>query len=257
MLKGFSPVELILFALVWIIVGALPGFYVASAMNRNPRRGAQLGSVAGAVIGFGLALSGLVTEVQGLVSIILLLWGVCLLMSIVLAITKIGHGNHQKTASMQQTTADLAYGLLLPTFVIVIAIVVFPMIWNIVLAFRPVRTVDLPTLRVFSLDGLTLDNFDRIFRRSETFFEVFWPTALNSLILLAIVASGWFGGRFVARRRDMQADTGAWVGLLASLIIVILVAGPPQYGNAISDLLAGRSFLNTLLRTFVYTLTGT
>ncbi|MBZ0298942.1 MAG: sugar ABC transporter permease, partial [Anaerolineae bacterium] len=46
-------------------------------------------------------------------------------------------------------------------------------------------------------------------------------------------------------------------GLLASLIIVILVAGPPQYGNAISDLLAGRSFLNTLLRTFVYTLTGT
>ena len=45
---------------------------------------------------------------------------------------------------MRQRVADLAYGLLLPSFIIVFAIVIFPMLWNLLLAFRPIRLRDLP-----------------------------------------------------------------------------------------------------------------
>lgn len=257
MLQTFSFVELVLFGLVWVMIGALPGFYLFAAMNRSPRTGASVGGVIGAVLGYSLVLTGLVSDIQAMMSAVLLLWGICLLLGILLAVTRIGNGNYSGVASLRQSTADLAYGLLLPTFVIVIAIVVFPIIWNAVLAFRPVRTIDLPTLRVFSLDGLTLDNFSRVFQRSETFFEVFWPALVDSVILLALLGAGWFGGRLIARRSGLEPGIGTWIGLLVALVAVIVVAGQQNYVDLINSLLAGRTFLNTLVRTFIYTLTGT
>lgn len=255
MLQTLSLFELVLFAMVWLVIGALPGYYLALSAGYRPRIGAQAGSVIGLVIGIAAATVGGLASIEGLFGVAALLWAACLIVGLGILVTGAGRGDHRQRASMSELTAELAYALLLPTFVIVIAIVVFPMIWNLVLSFRPVRTRDLIDLRVFSLDGISLGNFERVLRNSDQFFDVFFPTALDTAILLAILAIGYWGGRWLGRKYGRESQAG-WLGLALGIVLVMLFTGDRAYSESVGMLLAGRGFMNTLLRTFVYTLGG-
>lgn len=75
----------------------------------------------------------------------------------------------RKGPSLAQQEARLAYLLVLPTVLIVFLIVIFPFLWNIWLAFKPVQLADLATANLWDASDLTLDNFRRIFRGMTIF----------------------------------------------------------------------------------------
>jgi multiple sugar transport system permease protein len=70
----------------------------------------------------------------------------------------------------------LAYLLLGPPVIIVFALVVFPVIWNVWLAFHRVRLLDLRRLSWWQYEA-TLDNFIKIFTQHD-----FWPALRATLI---------------------------------------------------------------------------
>ncbi|MBN1285407.1 MAG: sugar ABC transporter permease [Anaerolineae bacterium] len=119
-------------------------------------------------------------------------------------------GTHNVTVSLQQRIADLAYGLLLPTFLIVFAIIIFPTIWNLVFSLRPIKMRDLADASIFSLEGLTLDNFDRVFStRGGQFWDIMLTTLVYTFfgsvlaiflgLVAALVAKDSFPGRGIFR----------------------------------------------------------
>ncbi len=269
-LSTFSAVELIFYAAVWCVLGGLAGFYLFTALGRNPRRGALFGVLTGVAVGMGALLVGIGFEpitdegvvigydgsVQSLFAVVMGMWGTTLLLSVLLQGVPGARGNHHLDVNIRQATADLAYGLLMPTFLIVFTIVVFPMIWNVVLAFRPVRTMDLANLRIFSLEGLTLDNFNRVFRGSERFFEDFWPALAYTIMYLGVLILGWLSGGWAAERFQRDRRNGQWLGFASAFVVVVLLILWQQYLASIGVLLGGRAFLNTLMRTIVYTIGG-
>ncbi len=257
MLGTLNLIELIIYLLAWLVIGGLPGFYLAAILNRNPRNLGWMGGGVAMLIGLVLAATRDEIGLDDIFAMTMLLWLVALVAAVILNVTKIGTGNYRETAGIQETTANLAYGLLTPTFVIVFMIVVFPMIWNVVLAFRPVRLRDLRDLEVFSLAGLTLSNFSTIFRNSDRFFDVFWPTMLTLVVLLAILLAGWLGGRFFARQTHRDETQWAWWGLGLAFLVALFIAGQRDFAGGYSSVITGRGFLNVLARTFIYTMAGT
>jgi multiple sugar transport system permease protein len=79
----------------------------------------------------------------------------------------------------------LAFWMLLPTFTVVFAFVVFPVLWNIWLSFKPISLADLrgPALLQFNLSA---DNFRRVFTDPD-FTEILSTTLLYT-----------FGGSFLS-----------------------------------------------------------
>ncbi len=208
MLSNFSLLDFVIYTTVWAALGGIPGFYLYSAIDRNPRNGARLGVVVGILVGVGGALLGVVDDAIALVNAALILWLVTLASGLIMSTTRIGFGHHPDVVTMRQRIADLAYGLLLPTFVIVTAIVIFPMIWNFILAFRPIRMRDLPDLRLFSLDGFTLDNFNRVLNARgfvDTLTRTFVYTISGTFLAIflglvaALVVKDSFRGRNIVR----------------------------------------------------------
>jgi len=200
----FSILQLILYVVLWAIIGGLPGFYMFYSRNHNPRTGVRLGMVTG--IGLGVMFAGMDSlETREIFNNTLFLWLWAVVMSFF-----IPRGNHMQNASMRQNIADLAYGLLLPTFLIVMAIVIVPMIWNILFAFRPITLRNLQSVDLFSLDDLSLDNFDRVLstRRGRfwyllriSMFYTFVGSVLAILmgLIAALIVKDKFFGRGVYR----------------------------------------------------------
>lgn len=192
-----SGMNLIVYAIIWIVLGGLPGFYLFASLNRNPRRGTWAGAALGLLTGLGGVATGAFENSRAAVDAALLLWVALLAVGLLSALTGAGRGNHAATVTMNQRITDLAYGLLLPTFIIVFAIVVFPMLWNLVLAFRPVRLRDLQGMELFAFNDLTLANFERIFN-----LRGFWDTLLRTFIYT-------ISGTFLA----------IFLGLVAALVV--------------------------------------
>jgi multiple sugar transport system permease protein len=247
MLQEFSLLEIALYVLIWALVGGLPGFYLFYALNRNPRNGARLGLIVGILAGVGGTLIGLIADAGGLINAILLAWTAALLAAIILPALNIGVGEHQQRVTMRQRVADLAYGLLLPTFVIVLIIVVFPMIWNLVLAFRPIRLRDLPDLRLFSLDGFTLANFERVLSArgfvdtlARTFVYTTVGTTLAILfgLIAALVVKDQFPGRNIVRGFLLFP----YIAPIISVVLIWKLLFNAQFGlvNEIVDSLGGQ-----------------
>lgn len=197
---NYSFLQLLSFILLWAIIGGLPGFYLFYARNRNPRMGATLGVVVGVGLGVGLSLLGVLNE-QTFVNAASILWLAMILVGLFLPA-----GTHQQSVTLQQRVADLAYGLLMPTFLIVLAIVVVPMIWNLVFAFRPVRMRNLPDIDLFSLADATLGNFEDVFTtRGGQFWNILFTTlfytfagsvlAIGMGLVAALVVKDRFPGR--------------------------------------------------------------
>ncbi len=201
---NYSFLQLLSFVLLWAVIGGVPGFYLFYSRDRNPRLGASLGVVIGVGLGTLLSASNLLNE-QTFLNSMVLLW-----LSMVLVGVFLPRGDHSRYVTIQQRVADLAYGLLMPTFIIVMAIVVVPMLWNLLFAFRPVRMRNLPTIDLFSLGDFTIDNFERIFAsRGGQFWDILFTTVFYTLagsilailigLVAALVVKDKFPGRNVFR----------------------------------------------------------
>lgn len=235
MLQDFSLIEIVVYVMIWALIGGLPGFYLFSAIDRNPRTGARLGVIIGVAVGVIGNLTGLLIDPIAAVNSALLLWLAALILGAILVTTRKGFGTHSASVTMRQRIADLAYGLILPTFVIVLAIVVFPMIWNIVLAFRPIRLRDLPDLRIFSLEGFTFDNFDRVLNARgfvdtlvRTFVYTIFGTTLAIVIglIAALVVKDEFRGRNIVRGFMLFP----YIAPIISVVLIWKMLFNAQYG---------------------------
>lgn len=254
MLQQFSVLELAVYALIWAFAGGLPGYYLFFALDRNPRNGARLGVLVGVAVGLLGALLGVIDSAQTVVNAALALWMAALLAGIVLSWTGAGMGNHQQRVTMRQRVADVAYGLLLPTFVIVLVIVIFPMVWNAVLAFRPIRLRDLPNLRLLSLEGFTFENFERALSArdfGETLIRTFAYTIIGTTlaILLGLIAALVVKDKFRGRNLVRSFILFPYIAPIISVVLIWKLMFNAQFGlvNEIVDALGGRrvDFLNT------------
>ena len=93
--------------------------------------------------------------------------------------------------------------MLFPTFMVVLAFVLFPVIWNLWLSLKPVSLGDLRGVSLFKFN-LTLENFRKVFGDPD-----FWPVLLTTLtytvsgsilsILLGLMAALLVHGEFPGR----------------------------------------------------------
>ncbi len=200
----FSFLQFILYVLLWAVIGALPGFYMFYSRGHNPRTGARLGIVTG--VGLGVMFAGQESiEAREIFNNTLFLW----LWAIVLSFF-IPRGTHPQTATLRQRIADLAYGMLLPTFLLVLGIVVLPMLWNVLFALRPITLRNLAQADILSLEDLSFDNFDRVIsaRRGRfwyllriSLFYTFCGSLLAILMgmIAALIVKEKFPGRGIYR----------------------------------------------------------
>lgn len=92
---------------------------------------------------------------------------------------------------MAQQEQRLAYGMLLPTLLVVMAIVILPVLWNVWLSFKAIRLGDLQRASLWTFD-FTLRNFQLVFRGRN-----FWPILRTTLeytiagTLLALLLGLW------------------------------------------------------------------
>ena len=97
----------------------------------------------------------------------------------------------------------LAFWMLAPTFAVVLAFVVFPVLWNLWISLKPVSLADLRGDALFQFN-ISLDNFQKVF--SDPDFETVLLTTLvytigGSLlsILLGLMAALLLNSRFLGR----------------------------------------------------------
>lgn len=246
--------DYVIYAIVWAVIGGLPGFYLFSSLRRNPRSGARLGAIVGLVVGFGGLFAGLIDTPEHGVNAAVLLWIAALVTGLAANVANIGMGTHPQTATLRQRIADLAYGLLLPTFVIVFAIVVFPMLWNFILAFRPVRLRDLQDLQLFALGDLTLDNFNRVLNMrgfTDTLLRTLVYTLLGTLLAIAmgLVAALIVKDKFRGRNWVRGFMLFPYIAPIVSVVLVWKLLFNAQFGliNELGVALGGTrvDYLNT------------
>lgn len=138
--------------LVWAVIGAVPGFYVTYIKRYEPRLGVIIGAVGGVVIGYIGVETGLLTTTGAGIVTVLALWGIALLL--------VPFGDYDQKVTAQGRITLLAYALTLPTVLIVMGIVIFPLIWNLIFSIRPISVGDLQTVQLFDVSNATLDNFE-------------------------------------------------------------------------------------------------
>ena len=96
--------------------------------------------------------------------------------------------------SLRARGARLAYALIIPTLVIVLLIIVFPMVWNVVLSLQPIRLQNLPTINLFDFSNVSLDNYVRATTaRSGRFWDALRITFVYTIgsTILAILVGLW------------------------------------------------------------------
>ena len=99
--------------------------------------------------------------------------------------------------------ARLAFWMLFPTFTVVLAFVIFPVIWNLWLSVQPVSLADLRSLSLVKFN-LTLQNFQKVFGDPD-FFPVLRTTLIYTIagsalsILLGLIAALLVQGEFPGR----------------------------------------------------------
>ncbi|MDF2733212.1 MAG: transporter, partial [Desertimonas sp.] len=67
-------------------------------------------------------------------------------------------GRRRTTRSLARQEARIAYVFVAPALIIVLAVVLIPVFWNIALSFQDLRLIDLQNFNFFSTD-VSLDNY--------------------------------------------------------------------------------------------------
>lgn len=85
----------------------------------------------------------------------------------------------------------MAYFMIAPAMVLILVIILFPMVWNIVLSFQPIRLKDLATINLLDFNQLSLDNYtDALDRHFWAGLKTTLSYAVGSTIL-AIAVGLW------------------------------------------------------------------
>jgi len=122
--------------------------------------------------------------------------------------------------TLMRKEARLAFCLLVPTFTVVLAFVIFPVIWNLWLSLKPVELADLRGASLFE-PNLTLRNFQKVLGDPD-FITVLKTTLIYTIggsalsILLGLGAALLVHGEFPGR--------GLFRGLFISPYIAPVVA---------------------------------
>jgi multiple sugar transport system permease protein len=143
-----SIVEIIL----WILIGAIPGFYAAYFKRYNPFYGLFVGGVVGFLVG---VLGTRLEIVASAGSAVVILFGLAAIAALLIP----RNAYMDERASLSTRINVLAYALVLPTLLIVLGVVIFPLIWNLIFSVRPIEVRDLQGVELFNLSNLTLENY--------------------------------------------------------------------------------------------------
>ncbi len=109
----------------------------------------------------------------------------------------------RRTPTFFDQEARLAFWMLFPTFTVVLAFVIFPVIWNLWLSIKPVSLADLRSLSLTHFN-LTLQNFQKVFGDPD-FLPVLRTTLIYTVagsglsILLGLTAALLVQGEFPGR----------------------------------------------------------
>lgn len=96
--------------------------------------------------------------------------------------------------SLKARETRFALALVIPTFLVVFLIVMFPIIWNFVLSFQPIRMRDLAALDLLNFSELSLDNYiTALTARGGRFWENLSITFIFTVVstVLAIIMGLW------------------------------------------------------------------
>ncbi|MEO7296536.1 MAG: sugar ABC transporter permease [Candidatus Limnocylindria bacterium] len=93
-----------------------------------------------------------------------------------------GNGRRGSTLRQQESRAGLV--LLSPTFIVVLAVVVVPILWTIFIAFRDLRLRDLREVGIFGA-GFTFENFIGVLT-ARGFFDALLTTLIYSVVGTAL-----------------------------------------------------------------------
>ena len=113
----------------------------------------------------------------------------------------------ESTHTFFDQEARLAFWMLFPTFAVVLAFVILPVIWNLWLSFKPVSLENLREISLSPFD-LTLKNFQKVFSDPDfvpalvtTLIYTVAGSALSVLLglIAALLVHGRFPGRGLAR----------------------------------------------------------
>jgi multiple sugar transport system permease protein len=74
-------------------------------------------------------------------------------------ISLIPRGTYDRRQSTNQRITSLAYALTVPTVLIVMGIVIFPVIWNVIFSLRDIEVADLQDVQLFDLSEVSFDNY--------------------------------------------------------------------------------------------------
>lgn len=139
----------------------------------------------------------------------------------------------RRPLTLRQREARAGLTLISPTLAVVVAVVVLPIVWTIVLAFQRVRLV---TLRRTGLFGeLTMANFERVLS-FPGFWETLWRTVIYSIfstassILLGLVAALVVRDAFRGRTLVRASMLLPYVAPVVAVTFVWQVMLDPQLG---------------------------
>ena len=114
-------------------------------------------------------------------------------------------GQPGRTLRQQESRAGIA--LLSPTFIVVLAVIVLPVLWTVFIAFRDLRLRDIREVGIFGAE-FTLDNFIGVFT-SRGFFDALLTTIIYSVagtalaiglgLAAALIVRAPFRGRTLVR----------------------------------------------------------
>ncbi|MFD1828180.1 MULTISPECIES: carbohydrate ABC transporter permease [Streptomyces] len=136
-----------------------------------------------------------------------------------------------RTAARRENRAGLAF--VTPTLLVVLAVVVLPIAWTVLLAFQDARLVDIQGMGL--LGDWTLENFDSVFGSPG-----FWTSLLTTLVyaaggtagsvLLGLAAALALRRPFRGRGPLRAAMLLPYVAPVVAVAFVWQVALSPQYG---------------------------
>ncbi|HEX7195910.1 MAG TPA: sugar ABC transporter permease [Candidatus Limnocylindria bacterium] len=106
-------------------------------------------------------------------------------------------GEERQGLTLRQQESRAGLTLLSPTFIVVMAVVVVPILWTIFIAFRDLRLRDLRDVGIFGA-GFTLDNFIGVFT-SRGFFDALLTTLIYSVVGTALAIGLGLAAALVVR----------------------------------------------------------
>jgi ABC-type sugar transport system permease subunit len=124
-------------------------------------------------------------------------------------------GTRKRRRSLSYRNNRDGLTMVAPTVVIVVALVVIPVLWNVVLSFQDLTLLDIRTAGPFQ--NATLDNFVRVFTGSG-----FWQSMLNTVIYSVLATAGSIAVGLVAALALRRPFPGR--GVVRALMLLPYVA---------------------------------